>query len=40
MQRVQFRYGTLNTTIPELAEPSTRNGITHIESSSGTGPSE
>ena len=38
--RVQFRYGTLDTTIPELAEPSTGNGITHIESSSGTGPSE
>ena len=38
--RVQFWYGTLNTTIPELAEPGSGNGITRIESSSGTGPSE
>ena len=38
--RVQFRYGTQNTTVPELAEPGTGNEITRIESSSGTGPSE
>ncbi len=35
---VQFWYGTLKMTIPELAEPGTGNGTTRIESSSGTGP--
>ena len=35
---VQFQYGTLNTTIPELAEPGTGNWTTRIESSSSTEP--
>jgi hypothetical protein len=39
-RRVQFWYGTLTTTVPELAEPDTGNETTRIESSSGTGPSE
>jgi hypothetical protein len=38
--RVQFWFGTLPTTVPELAEPDTGNETTRIESSSGTGPSE
>jgi len=40
VHRVQFWYGTLNTTILELAEPGSGNGITCIESSSVTGPNE
>jgi hypothetical protein len=35
---VQFWYGTLKMTVPELAEPGTGNGTTSIESSFGTGP--
>ena len=37
---VQFRYGTLTTTIPELEEPGNGNETTVIDSSSGKGPSE
>ena len=36
--RCQFQYGTLKMTVPELAEPGTRNGTTHIDAISSTGP--
>jgi hypothetical protein len=36
--RCQFLYGTLKMTVPELAEPGTGNGTTHIDASSSTGP--
>jgi hypothetical protein len=34
--RCQFQYGTLKMTVPELAEPGTGNGTTHIDASSST----
>ncbi len=40
VHRVQFQYRTQWTTVPELAEPGTGNGITRIASSSDTGPDE
>jgi hypothetical protein len=40
LHRVQFRYRAQWMSVPELAKPGTRNGITCTESSSGTGPNE